>query len=66
MPTVAEILEQTGFTKEQIAALDPKLVTTFSGIMTDAEQKPSCRRTAAAKAAADAQSGHRKRRKNRA
>ncbi len=56
MPTVAEILEQTGFTKEQIAALDPKLVTTFSGIMTDAEQKQAAAVTAAAKAAADAQS----------
>jgi hypothetical protein len=55
MPTVTEILEQTGFTKEQIAALDPKLVTTFSGIMTDAEQKQAAAVAAAAKAEADRQ-----------
>lgn len=38
MPTVQEILKQSGLTDEQIAALDTKAVTAFSGVLTAAEQ----------------------------
>ena len=44
--TVQEALQKSGFTSEQISALDPKLITIFSGIQTEADQ-------AAAKAEAD-------------
>lgn len=39
MPTVAEILKQTGFTDQQIADLDPKAITAFSGVLSTAEQE---------------------------
>ena len=53
--TVAEALAQSGFTPEQIAALDPKLVTTFSTILTTAESEKSSAAAAAARAEADRQ-----------
>lgn len=56
MPTLVETLKQTGFTDEQIAALDPRLVTTFTTVLTTAEQKEKDARAAqAAAVAADAQ-----------
>ena len=56
MPTLVETLKQTGFTDEQIAALDPRLVTTFTTVLTTAEQKETDARAAqAAAVAADAQ-----------
>lgn len=41
MPTVAEVLKSTGWTDEQIAALDQRAVSAFTGVMTtvDAERK---------------------------
>lgn len=48
MPTVQEILKQTGFTDEQISALEPKAITAFSGVLSAAEQ---ARQQAAADAA---------------
>lgn len=51
MPSVAEILAQTGFTKEQIDALDPKMITAFGSVLTASEQKEQ----AALKAAQDAE-----------
>jgi hypothetical protein len=55
MPTVIETLMQTGFTKEQIEALDPKLVTVFTTIQTSAEQAKADaeRKATEAKSAAD-------------
>ena len=53
MATVAETLKATGFTDEQIAALDPKLVTTFTTILTTAESEKTAAAQAAAKAEAD-------------
>ena len=53
MATVAEILAQTGFSPEQIAALDPKLVTTCTTIWTSAESDKTAGAQAAAKAEAD-------------
>ena len=55
MATVAETLKATGFTDEQIAALDPKLVTTFTTILTTAESEKTAAAQAAAKAEADRQ-----------
>lgn len=52
MPTVAEILKQTGFTDEQIAALDPKAITAFSGVLSTAEQERATAQAAAAAAEA--------------
>jgi hypothetical protein len=46
MPTVAEILEQTGLTKEQIAAFDAKAISAFGGILTTAEQKEAVAKAA--------------------
>lgn len=57
MPTIAETLLQTGFTKEQIEALDPKLITVFTGIQTSADQaavKAESDRVAAEQASAAA------------
>lgn len=51
MPSVAEILKSTGFTDEQIAALDPKTLTAFNGVLTTAEAE----RTAAAESAKTAE-----------
>lgn len=53
--TVQEALLQSGFTKEQIDALDPRALTTFGGILTSAEQKEKEAREAAVKAEADRQ-----------
>jgi len=39
MPTVEEILRQSGFNDEQIKALDSKAVTAFSGVLTAAEKE---------------------------
>jgi hypothetical protein len=39
MPTVQEVLKQTGLTDEQIASLDAKVITGFSGILSTAEQE---------------------------
>jgi len=39
MPTVSEILKQTGLTDEQIAALDPKAISAFGGVLSTAEQE---------------------------
>jgi hypothetical protein len=35
--TVEEVLRQSGFTDEQIKALDPKAITAFTGVLTTAE-----------------------------
>ncbi len=55
MPSVSEILKQSGFTDEQIAALDPKMTTAFGGILTSAEAKEQAAKDAAAKADTDRQ-----------
>jgi hypothetical protein len=47
--TVEEVLRQTGFTDEQIKALDPKAITAFGGVLTAAEKE---RQEAATKEAA--------------
>lgn len=39
MITVAEVLRQTGFTEEQIKALDAKAITAFDGIISSAEKE---------------------------
>jgi hypothetical protein len=39
MPTVHEVLKQSGFTDDQIAALDGRAVTAFSGVLNQAEQE---------------------------
>jgi hypothetical protein len=58
--TVAEVLKQSGLTDEQIAALDAKAMSAFSGILTtadqakaDAEAKEKVAKEAASKAEAD-------------
>lgn len=51
--TVQEILKQTGFTDEQIAALDARAITAFTGVMTTAELAQQAAVQAAAKAEAD-------------
>ena len=50
MATVQEILKQSGFTDEQIAAIDAKAVEAFSGVLTTAEQERQAAQQAAAKA----------------
>ena len=55
MPTIAETLRATGMTDEQISALDPKLITVFTGIQTEAERKATEAAAAAQKAEADRQ-----------
>jgi hypothetical protein len=50
MPTLAEVLKQTGFTDEQIAQLDPKMVTAVSGALTAAEQQAQAAQQAQAEA----------------
>jgi hypothetical protein len=37
MPTVEEILKQSGFTEEQIKALEPKAITAFSNVLSTAQ-----------------------------
>jgi len=51
MPTTAEILKASGFTDEQIAALDARAITAFNTVLTTAEQE----RTAAAESAKKAE-----------
>jgi hypothetical protein len=53
MPTVAEILKQTGFTDEQISSLDPRAVTAFSSVLSSAETERQAAAVAAQKAEAD-------------
>jgi hypothetical protein len=65
MPTVQEILKQSGLNDEQIAALDAKAITAFTGVLSAAEQerqtalqasqKAEQERQAAAEAAAKAE-----------
>lgn len=50
MPTVQEILKQSGLSDEQIAALDAKAISAFGGLLTTAEQKEAAARQAAEKA----------------
>lgn len=56
MPTVQEILIQSGLTPEQIAALDAKALTAFNGVLTTAAEsaKKAEEERVAAKAAQDA------------
>ena len=51
MPTVQEVLKQSGLTDEQIAAFDAKAITAFTGVLTTAEQERKTAAEAAAKAA---------------
>lgn len=53
MPTVHEILRQSGFTQEQIDALDPRATTAFGAMMTTAETERATATAAQAKAEAD-------------
>jgi hypothetical protein len=39
MPTVEEVLRESGFTDEQIAGLDQKAVTAFTGVLSKAERE---------------------------
>jgi hypothetical protein len=50
MPTVHEILKQSGLTDEQIATLDAKAITAFTGVLTTAEQERQAAQEAVAKA----------------
>lgn len=50
MPTVQEILRQTGFSDEQIAGLDAKMITAFSGVLSTAEQQRAAAQQASSKA----------------
>lgn len=55
MPTVAEVLKQSGFTDAEIAALDARAITAFGGVLTSAEQAQADAVAKAAKAEADYQ-----------
>jgi hypothetical protein len=50
MPTVQDILKQSGLSDEAIAALDAKAINAFGGLLTTAEQKEAAARQAAEKA----------------
>jgi hypothetical protein len=50
MPTVHEILKQTGLSDEQIAALDAKAIAGFNGVLSTAEQERQAAQQAAQKA----------------
>ena len=50
MPTVNEILKQSGLNDEQIAALDAKAITAFTGVLTTAEQERKTAQESATKA----------------
>jgi hypothetical protein len=39
MPTVSDILKQSGFSDDQIAAMDNRAITAFSGVLSQAEQE---------------------------
>lgn len=51
--TIQEVLLQSGFTAEEIAALDAKKLAAFGGVLTSAEQKEVAAKEAVAKAEAD-------------
>jgi hypothetical protein len=53
MPTVAEVLKQSGLTDEQIAAIDAKVLSGLGGVLTTAEQAKADAAATAAKAEAD-------------
>lgn len=53
MPTVQEVLKQSGLNDEQIAALDAKVIAGVTGILTAAEQAQRTAQESAAKAEAD-------------
>jgi hypothetical protein len=53
MPTVHEILKQTGLTDDQIAALDTKVVSGFNSVLTTAESERQDAKAAAAQAELD-------------
>lgn len=58
MPTVAEVLRQSGLSQEQIDALDAKVLTSFNGVLTSAErlqQEAVAKERSAAEAAAKAE-----------
>jgi len=55
MATVAEILRASGFTDEQISALDARAITAFSGVLTTAESAQADAVAKAAKAEQDYQ-----------
>lgn len=55
MATVAEVLKQSGFTDEQIAAFDARAITAFTGVLTTAEQAQADAVAKAAKAETDYQ-----------
>lgn len=50
MPTVHEILKQSGLNDEQIAALDAKAITAFTGVLSTAEQERQVAQESATKA----------------
>jgi hypothetical protein len=39
MATVAEVLRESGFTDEQIAAMDQRAITAFTGVLTEADKQ---------------------------
>lgn len=53
MPTVEEILRQSGFTDDQIKGLDPKAVSAFGTALSTADQERKAAADALAKAEAD-------------
>jgi len=55
MATVAEILKASGFTDDQIAALDARAITAFGSVLSTAEQASQAATAAAAKAESDRQ-----------
>jgi len=50
MPTVAEVLKQSGFSDEEIAKLDGRVSTAFSGVLSSAEAEKKAAADALAKA----------------
>lgn len=53
MPTIQEVLAQSGFTPEEIAALDAKKLAAFGSVLTSAEQKEQAAKEAVTKAESD-------------
>ena len=53
MPTIQEVLAQSGFSAEEIAALDAKKLAAFGNVLTTAEQKEQAAKDAVTKAEAD-------------
>lgn len=58
MPTVQEVLRQSGFTQEQIDAMDAKALNTFGTMVTSAETDRSAAAAAQARAEADLKAAH--------